>query len=126
MGRATYDAVRRMGAWPYPGKRVTVLTRRPLGDAPEGVEPRAGEIAAIAADMEARGHRRIWIEGGGDVIRQMLAIGKLDILEMALVPRVLGSGIALFPEGTPETLLRLISCTPRTGGALHLVYKRAV
>ena len=125
MGRATYDAVRRMGAWPHPGKRTFVLTARPLADAPEGVEARGGDIGAVAAEIEARGHRRVWIEGGGQVIRQMLAIGKLDVLEMALVPRVLGAGIPLFPEGTPETALRLVSCTPRGGGALHLVYARA-
>jgi dihydrofolate reductase len=125
MGRATYDAVRGMGEWPHPGKPTVVVTRRPLDGAPPGVEARGGDMAAIAAEIEARGYRRVWVEGGGQVIRQMLAIGKLDVLEMALIPRVLGGGIALFPDGTPETALRLLSCTPRSGGALHLVYERA-
>ena len=124
MGRATHDAVRAMGEWPYPGKPTTVLTRRPLAGAAAGVEARGGDIGAVVAELEARGHRRVWVEGGGQVIRQMLAIGRLDVLEMALIPRVLGAGIPLFPEGTPETALRLVSCTPRTGGALHLVYRR--
>lgn len=125
MGRGTYDAVRRMGDWPYPGKPTTVLTHRVLDDAPPGVAARGGDIATIAAEIEARGHRRVWIEGGGAVIRQMLAIGRLDVLEMAVLPILLGRGIALFPEGTAETALRLVSCTPRSGGALHLIYERA-
>lgn len=125
MGRATYDVVRRLGDWPHPGKPTVVLTRRPLDDAPPGVEARGGDVAGVVAEMEARGYRRVWVEGGGEVIRQMLAIGRLDVLEMALIPRVLGAGVPLFPEGTRETGLRLVSCTPRTGGALHLVYERA-
>jgi dihydrofolate reductase len=124
MGRATYDVVRAMGEWPYPGKPAVVVTHRTLADAPPGVEARSGDIAAIAAEMAVRGHRRIWVEGGGQVIRQMLAAGRLDVLEMALIPRVLGAGLPLFPDGTPETALRLVSSAARAGGALHLVYER--
>ena len=40
----------------------------------------------------------------------MIDIGKLDVLEMAIIPLVLGEGIPLFPPGTPELKLRLISC----------------
>jgi dihydrofolate reductase len=124
MGRGTYDAVRSMGDWPYAGKPTVVLTSRPLDDPPPLVEARSGDIAAVAAELEARGHARIWLEGGGEVVRQMLAIGRLDVLEMAVLPRVLGSGFPLFPEGTPETVFRLVSSTARSGGALHLVYER--
>jgi dihydrofolate reductase len=125
MGRGTYDAVRAMGEWPYPGKRVVVVTNRPLDDAPQGVEARAGDLAAIVAAMEAQGLGRVWVEGGGAIIRQMIAIGRLDVLEMGVMPRVLGAGIPLFPEGTPDTRWRLVSCATRSGGALHLVYERA-
>lgn len=124
MGRATYDVVRAMGEWPYAGKPVVVVTHRPLDDPPPGVEARGGDVAVIAAEMEAHGHARVWVEGGGEVIRQMLAARKLDVLEMALVPRVLGAGVPLFPAGTPETGWRLVSAAPRSGGALHLVYER--
>jgi dihydrofolate reductase len=124
MGRSTYDVVRAMPDWPYAGKPCVVVTRRPLDDAPPGVVARGGDMAAIAAAMEADGHARIWVEGGGEVIRQMLAIGRLDVLEMAVLPHILGAGIPLFPPGTPETALRLVSCAPREGGALHVIYAR--
>jgi len=74
--------------------------------------------------MEAAGHRRACVEGGGEVIRQMIAVRRLDVPGTALLPVVLGAGIPLFPEGTRETALRLVSCTPRSQGALHLVYER--
>jgi len=55
----------------------------------------------------------------------MIEIGKLDVLEMAILPLVLGEGIPLFPPGTPELKLRLVKCEPKSGGALHVVYERA-
>ncbi|MCI0752256.1 dihydrofolate reductase family protein [Teichococcus vastitatis] len=125
MGRGTYDALRCFGDWPYPGKPTIVLTARPL-DAlpPPGVEARSGDVAAVAAELEARGYRRVWIEGGGQVIRSMIAINKLDLLEMAVIPVILGDGIPLFPAGTGELRLRLARCEAKAKGALHLVYER--
>src|SRR5512134_2246559 len=82
MGRETYDAVRRFGDRPYPGKPTIVLTTRPLDDPlPAGVEARSGDAAAVAAELEARSYRCVWIEGGGQVVRSMIAIGKIDVLE---------------------------------------------
>jgi dihydrofolate reductase len=125
MGRGTYDAVRRFGDWPHPGKPTVVMTTRPLDDpAPAGVETRSGDVAAVTAEFEERGYRRIWIEGGGRVVRSMIAIGKLDVLEMALIPIVLGDGVPLFPQGTGELKLRLARCETKAKGALHLVYER--
>ncbi len=125
MGRATYEAVRRHGDWPYPGKPTTVVTTRPLPDPPPAVEAWSGDMAGVAAELEDRGHRRVCIEGGGRVIRSMIAIGKLDVLELALVPTVLGDGIPLFPHGTGGLRLRLAKCEAKAKGALHLAYERA-
>ena len=125
MGRATYEIERGMSEWPHPGKPTVVVTSRPLVDPPPLVEARSGDLAALADELERRGCRRVGIEGGGQLIRGMIDIGKLDVLEMAIIPLVLGEGIPLFPPGTPELKLRLISCQARSGGALHVVYERA-
>lgn len=125
MGRGTYDAIRRHGEWPYPGKPTTVLTTRPLeASPPAGVEARAGAVEAVVAELEARGCRHVWIEGGGQVLRSMIALGKIDRLEMAVIPVILGEGIPLFPPGTGEMKLRLLHCETKAKGALHLIYGR--
>ena len=45
----------------------------------------------------------MWIEGGGRVIRSMIAIGKLDVLELALIPAVLGEGVPLLSNEQERT-----------------------
>jgi dihydrofolate reductase len=122
MGRATYEVMRGFGEWPYGDKPTIVMTNRPLIDPPRSVEARSGDLALVAAELEARGYARVWVEGGAQVIRGMIAAGKLDVLEMAIVPIVLGDGIPLIAPGTPELKLTLDSCEPRGGGALHVVY----
>jgi dihydrofolate reductase len=124
MGRATYEIERRMDDWPHPGKLARVVTSRPLVDPPPMVEPWSGDLLALAGELEGRGCRRVGIEGGGQLIRGMIEIGRLDVLEMAIIPLVLGEGIPLFPPGTREFKLRLAKCEPKSGGALHVVYER--
>lgn len=41
-----------------------------------------------------------------------------------MIPIVLGEGIALFPEGTPEARFELEAGRPWIKGAMHLVYRR--
>lgn len=126
MGRGSYDALRRDGgAWPYPCKRKTVMTTRPLPDPPRGAQARSGGMAEVAAELEGRGHRLVRIFGGGEVVRSMIAIGKLDVPELALIPTVLGEGIPLFPPGTGALDLRLAKCEAKAKGALHLLNERA-
>jgi dihydrofolate reductase len=124
MGRATYEIERGMSEWPHTGTPTYVITSRPLVDPPPLVEARSGNLLAVADELEMRGCRKVGIEGGGQLIRGLVAIGKLDILEMAIIPLVLGQGIALFPAGTPELKLRLVKCEAKSGGALHVVYER--
>ena len=123
MGRDTYEVERAMPEWPH-AKPVFVVTNRPIDAPPPLVEARAGDLLAVADELGRRGYRKIGVEGGGRLIRGLIAIGRLDVLEMAIIPLVLGDGIPLFPAGTPELPLSLVKCEPKSGGALHVVYRR--
>ena len=124
MGRATYEIERAMAEWPHAGKPTYVITSRPLADPPPLVEARPADLAALVRELEARGYAKVGIEGGGQLVRGLMALDKLDILEMAIIPLVLGDGIPLFPAGTPSTSLTLVTCETKSGDALHVVYRR--
>lgn len=124
MGRGTFGAVMRQGDWPYPGRRAVVVTSRAFPGLPEGVEARGGPLAEIVAEIEAAGVRRVWVEGGGVLLSGLLGLGRLDVLELGIVPVVLGGGIPLLPAPGPATGFRLARAG-RLGAIAHLDWERA-
>lgn len=122
LGRRTYDTVLGFDAWPYPGKRVIVMTHRPLV-ARHGEEAFEGSPAALVHRLEAEGTRRLYVDGG-NVIQQFFAARLLGDLTISVIPIVLGAGIPLF-RGT-EQGLRLESVQSFESGLVQLRYRVAL
>ena len=103
-GRATYDQARSFGDWPYAGKRMVVLTTRPLDrDPPAGVEAASGDLGAIVARLKAETEGDVWLLGGAAVAQHCLALDLVDSLELFIMPVTLGAGPRLFATaGTPR------------------------
>ena len=96
MGSATYEQILGFG-WPYGDTPGLVLTTRKLGtpEEPEisfSDEPTGTAIRRYADPYDGR----VWVVGGGKVITEGLVQGAIDILEMYVMPVVLGSGVPLF------------------------------
>ncbi len=83
------------------------------------VVPTSG-VAALLADLSARGIRRLLVEGGGAVLTQFLAEGLADELQLAIAPVIVGDSRAprflhdgTFPPGVgPAGRLRLAEVRP--------------
>lgn len=59
-----------------------------------------GIESAIEQARRAAGDRDVAVQGGGTLLRQMFSAGLLDVLELHIVPVVLGDGMRLFdPAG---------------------------
>lgn len=125
-GRATYDQVRGFDTWPYAGKRVVVLTHRPLdADAPAGVESASGDLAAVAAGLKTDTQQGdIWLLGGAAVVQDALARQLVDTLELFVIPVTLGAGIRLFAGRGPGQDWRLAAATPFPNGVIGTAYHR--
>jgi dihydrofolate reductase len=97
-GRGMYDA---SGAWggtnPFPGT-LFVLTHRTEDQPPaeSGFRFVPDLEAALAQAADAAGDGDVAIAGGADVIRQVLAAGRLDELAISTAPVILGAGKRLF------------------------------
>jgi len=119
VGRGTYDTVLGFDAWPYPGKRVIALTRRPA-TARDGVEFHAGPVTELAPRLADA--TRVYVDGG-DVIRQFFAAGLIDDVTLSLIPIILGDGIRLFAHGEGEHRLELESHRAWPSGMVQLRYR---
>jgi dihydrofolate reductase len=133
-GRTTYDSF--AGAWPereLAGEADAAFAKK-LGDMRKIVashqelefswrnsEQLHGDlIEAVAALKEAPGH--IALSGSVSVVRQLLAAGLVDELQLFVHPIVVGEGARLFDDGMPTIPLTLITSQAFATGVLNLVY----
>ena len=120
MGRGSYDAARRDGRWDYAKWPCVIATSRRVEDLPDNAEVLAGKPAELVARLRERGaDGRIWMFGGGELVRQFLDAGLLDTIEAGIIPIVLGAGIPAFGGAQPDRWLDLDFAKPLTNGAIH-------
>jgi riboflavin biosynthesis pyrimidine reductase len=77
-----------------------------------------GDVAAALDEIEAAGHERVWLAGGGDVAGQVLALDRLDEIALTLAPVALGGGPAIVDAlELPERRFELVECAPAGNAA---------
>src|SRR3978361_390443 len=67
----------------------------------------------------------LYVSGSATLVRALLADGLVDDLHLYVYPLALGTGIRLFPEGTPQKLA-LLRAQSLSNGVAHLAYGPAV
>jgi dihydrofolate reductase len=124
LGRKTYETVLAFDAWPYGDKPVCVLSTRPLAPVPPGarVERLAGEPADIVAQLEARGARHAYVDGGA-TIQGFLRAGLILRLIVTRVPVLIGQGIPLFGTLTRDVRLLHVATRVLAGGLVQSEYE---
>jgi dihydrofolate reductase len=124
LGRATYDVCLTFDSFPYPGKRVLVMSRSRTGTDQNGAEYTADEPILLAHRLGAESGGDIWLVGGGEAVRSFLAANLVDEIDLFVHPILLGDGKPLFPAGFPETRLQLASTEAFPSGLVRLSYRR--
>ena len=125
IGRHTFETVLALPDWPYGGKRVVVLSSRPveLAAVREGmVEQMGGEPAQIVASLEARGIGHIYVDGG-ITIQRFLRAGLIGRLIITRVPVLIGDGIPLFGSLPRDRHLRHIATEQYASGLVKSEYQ---
>jgi dihydrofolate reductase len=83
-----------------------------------------GIESALDQAKAAAGGKDVALWGGADVINQYLAAGLLDVLELHLVPLLLGGGARLFDNVGADVQLEQIRAV-EAPGVTHIKYRRA-
>jgi dihydrofolate reductase len=127
MGAKTYEFLLRAKAWDYADMPAWVYTHRELERLPgaEGLRFASGSVADDHAEqIAAAGGKSLWVVGGGDLASQYVAAGLLDLVQVTVVPVILGEGLPLFAEPLPKPL-RLLDTRPFANGMVELSYEVA-
>jgi dihydrofolate reductase len=108
MGRKTFTAMQAMngGSGTMPGVETVVVSRTlQPADAPDVKIVRDGELAA--RELKSQPGKDVWLFGGGELFRDLLAAGLVDGVDAAIIPVLLGSGIPFLPAPAPRNTLKL-------------------
>jgi len=123
MGRRTYEAsLTAPGGSSLPAMKTYVFSRTLQTVArPDITLLRDHLPEALAALRQAPG-KDIWLFGGGNLFRSLLALGQVDVVEVGLVPVLLGGGIPFLPGSDRQFPLRLTDSRGYPSGITLLTY----
>jgi dihydrofolate reductase len=124
LGRRTYELTRQPGAPPWPqGWQVYVFSRTLPPQDRSGVTIVSADAGARVAALRAAPGREIWLFGGGSLFRSLLEAKQVDLVEVLVMPVLLGGGIPLLETGAPVTRLALEHVQQYASGLIGLRYR---
>ncbi len=126
MGRTTFETVLGFDVgWPYDKPVYVLSTSRK--DVPEDLDGKAeflsGKPADIQAELTAKGHVHLYIDGGR-VIQSFLAAGLIDRMILTRAPVLLGGGVPLFGDLPLPQTWHHARTTTLSGGMIQSVYEK--
>ncbi len=125
IGRKSFEAVLKFGAWLYGRKRVVVLSSHPERlTAPPGAnaEFTCGEPREIVARLEERGAKHLYVDGG-ITIQRFLEAGLIQRLIITRIPVLIGTGTPLFGPLPRDVQLRHIATRAHESGLVTSEYE---
>ena len=125
MGRNSFEKVTSFDEWPYPNKRVIVMSQS-LIEIPTNYEDRIELSQESPIELyhrvEQEGLNRLYIDGG-HLISSFLADGLVTDLNLTRIPILLGNGIPLFQSFEHDIALSLISSQSYDNGLVQSIYQ---
>jgi len=125
LGRLTWEKTLSFGDWPYKGKRSIVFSSKHAGEENQDVEFVSGELPEVFEELSEGDEKRLWLVGGGHLIRSCLEHDLVERFFVFVHPILLGEGLPLFPGPFPRRELRLEGCRAYDSGLVELSYVRS-
>lgn len=92
---------------------------------PDPLRRVTGALEPMFAEIEAAGHARVWLSGGGSIAGQALALDRIDEVVVTVAPTAVGAGPSLFDAAElPARRFRLVECRAPGGDAARLRWLR--
>lgn len=122
MGRTTYEDVLKLSEdFPYADRPTYVLSRSEQPSAPH-VQLTTEPVESLIPRLQQASDADLWIVGGGQLVQAVMEKQLLHEIEVAIIPKILGEGIPLFPEGIVPSNLKMMG-TQRLGQIISIRYQ---
>ena len=123
LGRRTFQMMEAFGEWPYEDKQAFILTSQaPWGLPPNAYFVREGIAAAVQAARE-RTAKDIWIVGGAMTMQSALEARLVNVVEICVVPTLIGSGLSMLNDLSKRTRLDFEGIEAFSDGLVKLRYE---
>ena len=124
IGRRTFDVMRAHGQPTFPGKKNYIFSRTlTCGDIPKSSILSTTPEQTVT-ELRSESGKDIWLFGGGELFRTLLAARLVDEIELTVIPILLGTGIPLLPAAS-RVQLTLKQHKIYNSGILSLTYSIA-
>lgn len=125
MGRKSYDETIGFGDWYLTQvPEVVVTTHRAIENPPANVHSELGPIGPMLERLKARTFRDIWLFGGADTWVQALEADMVDVIDLVIVPVVLGDGPIWLPQADMKSRFFPASAVAHQNGAVRMILER--
>lgn len=122
MGRTTYEDVLKLSEdFPYADRPTYVLSRSEQPPAPH-VQFTTEPVENLIPRLQQASDADLWIVGGGQLVQAVMEKRLLHEIEVAIIPKILGEGIPLFPEGIVPSNLKMMG-TQTLGQIISIRYQ---
>lgn len=125
LGRKTYDWVMtQVPEFPHADKNAFIVTRTARPNVGK-INFYTGNLKDLILQLKAGQGKNIFIDGGAEIVNELLKENLIDEFIISIIPILVGSGTKLFKDGRPEQLLELVLTKQFDKGLVQLHYKRA-
>lgn len=126
MGRKTYEVFCKDVPSDFKtGKKVVVASRTLKPEEHPGATILCEGVKEAVAQLKQKPGKDIWLFGGGVLFRALLDAGLVDLIEVAVIPIMLGDGIPVLPAGKHSPPLKLVKPKIYPSGIVMLSYEIA-
>jgi dihydrofolate reductase len=122
LGRKTYDWVmKQVKEFPHAQLDSYIITRTPRQNIGK-IKFYTGNLKELVLSLKQKRGKNIFIDGGAEIVNELLKEKLIDQIYLSIVPILLGDGVRLFKCGLPEQNLRLINSKQFGTGLIQLQY----
>jgi dihydrofolate reductase len=89
----------------------------------DGVKIVSENVGEFVRNLKSEAGKDIWLMGGGELAKSLLAENVVDEISLNIHPILLGEGLPLFPETGKQIDLELTKCKSHQNGCVQVTYR---